>query len=61
MTLVIQDELDSAALSAELHSIIRSGLLDLGVFGLWTDPPLSSSTSRPSPRYTVQEVQLLTL
>ena len=50
ITLVIQDKFDSAALRAELHTIIRSGILDLGVFGLWTEDNLQTSTSRPSPR-----------
>ena len=35
----LKDEIDRAALNAELKSIIKSGILDLGVLGLWERDP----------------------
>ena len=31
----VKDGIDRAALNAELKSIVKSGILDLGVLGLW--------------------------
>ena len=37
-----KDQDDRAALNAELKSIIKSGILDLGVLGLWERDPVEA-------------------
>ena len=47
-----EDEFDSSKINEELKSIIKSGILDLGVLGLWArdEDELSSSNVSVSPR-----------
>ena len=40
---------DTVALNAELKSIIKSGILDLGVLGLWSKDDTSVYTPTVSP------------
>ena len=39
-SLFLKDQDDREALNAELKSIIKSGILDLGVLGLWERDPV---------------------
>ena len=41
--------MDTVALDAELKSIIKSGILDLGVLGLWSKDDTSVYTPTVSP------------
>ena len=47
-----EDDFDSSKINEELKSIIKSGILDLGVLGLWArdEDELSSSNVSVSPR-----------
>ena len=36
LNIIVQAGVDTVALNAELKSIIKSGILDLGVLGLWS-------------------------
>ena len=50
---MMQAGVDTVALNAELKSIIKSGILDLGVLGLWSKDDIETPAQlrNSGPRY----------